>query len=121
MENLAKKIISILEKQSDGGVFTSVSAAMFTQLIEMEQKTCTVRLVNRSTNKRGVLFFREGALIDARVDNTQCETAAREILTWDDVILFIQDKCTQKEKKIRTEFQEILDDAMSLKEESARS
>ena len=71
MDDLAQKIISILEKESEGGVFTRVSAAMFAQLIEMEEKTCTVRLVDRSSNKRGVLFFREGELVDARDDNTQ--------------------------------------------------
>jgi hypothetical protein len=87
----------------------------------MEQKTCTVRLVNRESNKHGVLFFREGDLIDARVDNTQGEAAAREILTWADVILSIQDKCLQKEKKIHTEFQDILEEALRLKEENSRT
>jgi CheY-like chemotaxis protein len=120
MDDLGQKIISILEKESDGGVFTSVSSGMFAQLIEIEQKTCTVRLVNRSSNKRGVLFFREGELIDARIDNTQGEAAAVEILTWDDVILSIQDKCSQKEKKIDTEFEDILVDAMRLKDEPGR-
>jgi CheY-like chemotaxis protein len=120
MDDLAQKISSILETQSDGGVFTSVSAGMFAQLIEMEQKTCTVRLVKRSSNKRGVLFFRQGQLIDARVNNTQGETAALEILTWDDVILSIQDKCSQKENKIKTAFQDILVDAMRLKDENVR-
>jgi CheY-like chemotaxis protein len=121
MDDLAQKIISTLEKESDGGVFTSVSAGMFAQLIEMEQKTCTVRLVNRSSNKRGVLFFRKGELIDARVNNTQGEEAALEILTWDDVILSIQDKCSQKEKKINSEFQELLVNALRMKDETGRT
>ena len=117
MDDLAQKIISILEKESEGGVFTRVSAAMFAQLIEMEEKTCTVRLVDRSSNKRGVLFFREGELIDARVDNTQGEAAALEILAWDDVILSIQDQCSQKERKIDSEFPDLIADAMRLKDE----
>lgn len=114
MDDLAQKIISTLEKESDGGIFTSVSSGMFTQLIEMEQKTCTVRLVNRSSDQRGVLFFREGELLDARVNNVQGEPAALEILTWDDVVLSIQDKCSQKEKKIEADFQDILIEAMRL-------
>jgi len=121
MDDLAQKIISILEKESEGGVFTRVSAAMFAQLIEMEEKTCTVRLVDRSSNKRGVLFFREGELIDARVDNTQGEAAALEILTWDDVILSIQDQCSQKEKKIDSEFHDLVAEAMRLKDKTART
>ena len=121
MDDLAQKIISILEKESDGGIFTSVSSGMFTQLIEMEQKTCTVRLVNRSSDQRGVLFFREGELLDARVSNVQGEPAALEILTWDDVILSIQDKCSQKEKKIEADFQDILIEAMRLRNKTGQT
>lgn len=121
MDDLAQKIISILEKESDGGIFTSVSSGMFTQLIEMEQKTCTVRLVNRSSDQRGVLFFREGELLDARVNNVQGEPAALEILTWDDVVLSIQDKCSQKEKKIEADFQDILIEAMRLRNKTGQT
>jgi CheY-like chemotaxis protein len=121
MDDLAQKIISTLEKESDGGIFTSVSSGMFTQLIEMEQKTCTVRLVNRSSDQRGVLFFREGELLDARVNNVQGEPAALEILTWDDVVLSIQDKCSQKEKKIETDFQDILIEAMRLRNKTGQT
>ncbi len=121
MDDLAQKIISTLEKESDGGIFTSVSSGMFTQLIEMEQKTCTVRLVNRSSDQRGVLFFREGELLDARVNNVQGEPAALEILTWDDVILSIQDKCSQKEKKIEADFQDILIEAMRLRNKTGQT
>jgi len=121
MDDLAQKIISILEKESDGGIFTSVSSGMFTQLIEMEQKTCTVRLVNRSSDQRGVLFFREGELLDARVSNVQGEPAALEILTWDDVVLSIQDKCSQKEKKIEADFQDILIEAMRLRNKTGQT
>ena len=121
MDDLAQKIISTLEKESDGGIFTSVSSGMFTQLIEMEQKTCTVRLVNRSSDQRGVLFFREGELLDARVNNVQGEPAALEILTWDDVVLSIQDKCSQKEKKIEADFQDILFEAMRLRNKTGQT
>jgi CheY-like chemotaxis protein len=121
MDDLAQKIISTLEKESDGGIFTSVSSGMFTQLIEMEQKTCTVRLVNRSSDQRGVLFFREGELLDARVNNVQGEPAALEILTWDDVVLSIQDKCSQKEKKIEADFQDILIEAMRLRNKTGQT
>lgn len=121
MDDLAQKIISILGKESDGGVFHSVSSGMFTQLIEMEQKTCTVRLVNRSSGKRGVLFFRKGELLDARVNNVHGEPAALEILTWDDVILSIQDKCSQKEKNIEADFQDILIEAMRLRNETGKT
>ena len=67
MKDLAKRIISTLRKESEGGTLKGVSSSMFLQLIEMEQKTCTVRLVSKSSDRQGVLFFRDGELLDAKV------------------------------------------------------
>jgi hypothetical protein len=69
------------------------------------------------TSKQGVLFFREGELIDARSDGLKGEEAAHEIFMWDEVTLSIQNVCPQKEKKIHRELQAILLDAMRLKDE----
>ena len=44
IDDLAQKILGTLRKESEGGTLHSVSSGMFLQLIEMEQKTCTIRL-----------------------------------------------------------------------------
>ena len=62
-----QKIMTILSRESDGGTLHSVSSGIFLQLIEMEQKTCTIRLEDISSGQKGVLFFRDGELLDARV------------------------------------------------------
>jgi len=84
----------------------------------MEQKTCTIRVVNRDTQVRGVLFIKEGELFDARIKDRQGKEAAFEILSWEKVTLSIQDTCVLKENRIQIGLQAILFDAMRLKDES---
>lgn len=119
VEDLAEKIKRILQKESEGGILQTVPLEMFIQLIEMEQKTCTIRVVNKSTTRTGVLFFRDGELLDARVPGLQGKNAAYEIFSWDGVSMAIQDTCKVTEKRIEEDLQAILLDAMRLKDEAA--
>jgi CheY-like chemotaxis protein len=118
VEDLAQKVIATLKKESEGGILQTIPLEMFIQLIEMEQKTCTIRIVNKSTGKQGVLFFRDGDLLDARFREIQGKPAAYEIFSWDKITLSIQDTCAIKEKRIDEELQAILFDAMRLKDEA---
>ncbi len=118
VEALVKKIMSVFKKESDGGVLQTIPLEMFIQLIEMEQKTCTIRVVNKSSGENGVLFFRNGELLDARIANMQGKLAAYEIFAWNKVTLSIQDACALKDKKIDGDLQAILFDAMRLKDEA---
>jgi len=118
VEDLAAKIIKTLQKEADGGTLQTVPLDMFIQLIEMEQKTCTIRVVNKLTDSRGILFFNKGDLMDARINNRQGNRAAYEIFAWDNVTLAIQDECAVKKKKIKGELQAILFEAMRLKDEA---
>ena len=118
IQDLARKIMTTLRKESEGGTLHGVSSAIFLQLIEMEQKTCTIRLVDKLSGKQGVLFFSEGELLDVRASGLQGEAGAYEIFSWDEVSLSIQNTCPQKEKKIQAELQAILIDAARLKDEA---
>ena len=118
IENLIQKITNSLKKESEGGILQSIPLEMFIQLIEMEQKTCTIRVVNKSSNKQGVLFFKNGILLDARVADLQGKLASYEIFSWDKVTVSIQDSCALKEKRIEEDLQAILLDAMRLKDEA---
>ncbi|MBN1276172.1 MAG: response regulator [Deltaproteobacteria bacterium] len=120
VEDLARKIMSTLRNEADGGTLHSVSSGMFLQVIEMEQKTCTIRVDNSSLGKKGVLFFREGNLLDARINGIQGESAALQILSWDNVNISIQNECLQQKKIIHGDLQAILLEAMRLKDEAQR-
>jgi DNA-binding response OmpR family regulator len=60
LENLARNIMATLRRESEGGTLHSVSSGIFLQLMEMEQKTCTIRLEDKNSGQKGVLFFKDG-------------------------------------------------------------
>ena len=115
---LARQIIAMLSRESEGGSLHNVSSGMFLQLIEMEQKTCTIRLTDKFSGRQGALFFIGGALMDARVGERQGEAAAYEIFGWDQTSLSIQNDCSVREKRIRKELNTILLEAARLKDET---
>lgn len=117
IENLARQILTTLRKESEGGTLHNVSSGMFLQLIEIEQKTCTIRLEDKSSGQKGILFFNEGELFDARVNNLQGEAASHEIFSWDAVNLSIQNGCALKENKIQSDLQALILEAVRRKDE----
>jgi CheY-like chemotaxis protein len=117
IENLAHQIMISLRKESEGGTLHNVSSGMFLQLVGIEQKTCTIRLEDKVSNKTGVLFFQEGELFDARVNDLQGENAAYEIFSWDQVNLSIQNGCALREKRIHNEMQHLILEAVRRKDE----
>jgi CheY-like chemotaxis protein len=117
IENLARQIMTTLRRESEGGTLHNVSSGMFLQLVEMEQKTCTIRLEDKFSNQKGILFFKEGELLDARVNDLQGEDAAYEIFAWDQVNLSIQNGCALKEKRIHSEMQHLILETARRKDE----
>ena len=118
-ESLAQRIMTILSRESDGGTLHSVSSGIFLQLIEMEQKTCTIRLEDILSGQKGVLFFRDGELLDARVYHLQGKAAAQRIFSWEKVTISIQNDCPSIENKIQSELQTLILEAARLKDEAA--
>jgi len=117
IKDLAVKMLATLRREADGGTLHNVSSGMFLQLVEMEQKTCTIRLEDTSSGKKGVLFFKDGELYDARMNDLQGKDAAYEIFSWDQVVLSIQNVCQAKENKIQSDLQGLILEAMRLKDE----
>jgi CheY-like chemotaxis protein len=117
IENLARQILTMLRRETEGGTLHNVSSGMFLQLIEMEQKTCTIRLEDRAAGKRGALFFVGGELFDARVGNLQGEAAAYEIFSWEHVSLSIQNDCSVHENRIHKDLHPLILEAARRKDE----
>lgn len=121
IEDLARQIMKTLRKESEGGTLHSVSSGMFLQLMEMEERTCTIRLRDKASGQAGVLFIRRGELLDARVGEKQGLEAAYTIFSWDDVTLSIQNDCPQKDNRINSDLQPIILEAARRKDESEAS
>jgi CheY-like chemotaxis protein len=117
IENLARQILTMLRRETEGGTLHNVSSGMFLQLIEMEQKTCTIRLEDRAAGKRGALFFVGGELFEARVGNLQGEAAAYEIFSWEQVSLSIQNDCSVHESRIEKDLHPLILEAARRKDE----
>lgn len=117
-EDLAEKLRRALKKKSEGGSLNNVSLETFLQLIEMEQQTCTLRVENKKASKAGVLFFRGGELMSARLGSLMGRDAAYEILSWSGVSVSIDNRCPVNEKQIEGGLQALLLDAMRTKDES---
>ena len=118
IEGIVAAVRRALDRQSEGGVLYHVSTGMFLQLIEMEQRTCTIRLVENGTKKRGALFFRDGILLDARSNGMRGEQAAYEIFSWDRVCLWIQNSCCAVKRNIERDLQAVILEAMRRKDEA---
>ncbi|MBW2065330.1 MAG: response regulator [Deltaproteobacteria bacterium] len=114
---LISKIKESLGRETEGGTLHGVSSGMFLQLIELEQKTCTIRVFDKSTGKLGLIFFLEGDLIDARTDNLLGEEAALRIFAWEKVSISIENSCPRRKKRITRDLRAILMDSMRLKDE----
>ncbi|MFN2353435.1 MAG: response regulator [Desulfopila sp.] len=117
VDDLGKIIISTLQKEADGGIMHNVSPTVFMQLMEMEAKTCTIRLLNKVSGLGGILFFQEGNLLDARVGEIQGIDAAYRLFTWEDVTIFIQNECAPRQNVINSELQPIIMKAVGMKDE----
>lgn len=120
LENLARHIMITLRKESEGGTLHSVSSGIFLQLMEMEQKTCTIRLDEKNSGNKGVLFFKDGELLDARCGDMQGKQAAYKIFAWEKVTISIQNVCPEMENKIQSDLQPLILEAMRLKDEASK-
>jgi len=116
---LAGKVDQVLKNTADGGILNNISPTMFIQLIEVEQKTCTVRFTKTEGDhsRQGVLFFTNGELMDARLYRARGREAALELLAWDQISLSIQNHCPVTEKRIKDSLQGILMASMQRKDE----
>lgn len=117
IDDLILCIENLIKKETEGGILNNASIEMFIQLIEMESKTCTIRIINEKSNEKGVLFFRDGELYNARIFQTAGKEAAYRILSWDKVNISIENSCIAEKKEIDEDLQAILLDALRLKDE----
>lgn len=119
-KDLARKINAALKKEGDAGILRGVSPGMFLQMIEMEERSCVIRMENEAKDELGVLFFKDGSLLDARIRELSGAEAAYAIFTWDEVSLSIQNGCPPRDAVIEQNAQGLLLEAMRRKDETGK-
>ena len=115
---LAQSIMRALQKEADGGVMHKVSPPVFFQLMVMEGKTCTIRVMDKVSRQGGVLYFVDGQLLDARIGELNGLDAAYEVFGWDDVTVILHNHCEPRENRIDSDLQPIIMKAVGMKDES---
>jgi CheY-like chemotaxis protein len=117
-EQLSSLITTVLKKEATGGTLHDVSPAIFLQLMEMDGKTCTIRVLDERSTQGGVLYFIDGQLVDARIGELRGIEAAYRVFTWDRVTIFLRNSCALRENVIGSELQPIIMKAAGMRDEA---
>ncbi|MBI5590335.1 MAG: response regulator [Deltaproteobacteria bacterium] len=98
---LANKINEGLDASSRGFI-NNMNLVSFLQLIEMEEKTCTLDV--KENDKQGTLYFSKGVLLDADTGDKSGVDAAYEIVCWENAEIEIRSMCKKREKERKIHF-----------------
>lgn len=96
-----------------------VSLPGFVQLVEMERRSCTLFVA--SAERRGVLSFIDGRLIDAHSPERDGEAAALEIFGWVDAIFAFHRNVAASTSTVRRGLTELLLESARLRDEDSRT
>jgi len=117
-KKLVAAINSVLQKEAAGGIMHDISPTVFFQLMEMDAKSCTIRIIDNKTHQGGILYFKDGELLDARIGNLHGIKAAYELFSWDSATIFMRNECDPREDNIKSALTPIIMKAVGMKDEA---
>ncbi len=108
---------AILEELNIGSKSTiwGVSLPSFMQLVQMENKTCTLTV--SSGKKAGLLYFLKGDLIAAKTGRLTKAKAAYEMISWDNTEIEVENVNRRTVNEINQPLMSILMEGLKLKDE----
>ena len=114
---LMEKMLDALD-ESPGPLISDFTVPNFLQALKMEKKTCTLQVT--SEGRIGYMHLQEGELIDAGTDGLTGDSAAVEILGWENTDLNIED-LSSEERRIKTPVMQLLMLASKAREKRAEA
>ncbi len=111
---LVETILTQLASVSKGYI-RGITLPAFLQLVEMEKKTCTLKVMSRG--RIGYLYFHEGTLMDANNGTDRAENAAYDIVCWEEAEIEISNVCREKSKNIASTLGHVLMEGFRIKDE----
>ena len=108
LQVLADKIRAGIKQTSEGHI-KGILLASFLQLLQLERKTCLLKISNQ--DKRGALYFFEGELFDAVYGDRKGEDAAYEIVCWNDAEIELVSLTKKIRRRIKRSLSNILMEA----------
>ncbi len=115
---LVATIMDVLRNEARGGIMHDVSPAVFLQFMEMDAKTCTIRILDKASKQGGILYFIDGQLVDARISDLRGMDAALKAFAWDAATIFLRNDCPPREDIINSGLQPIIMKAAGMRDES---
>jgi predicted regulator of Ras-like GTPase activity (Roadblock/LC7/MglB family)/CheY-like chemotaxis protein len=112
--DLVESIHAELTVKSESYV-RGITVPAFLQLLEMERKTCTLRI--RSKGRVGFLCFRDGQLLEADNGSGRGDAAALDIVSWDETEIELSSVCKIREGRITGSLSYLLMEGLRLKDE----
>lgn len=94
-----------------------ITLATFLQLTRVDQKNCTMKVT--SGDKVGYLYIRQGELVDAEFSELSGDTAALEIVAWEDTEIEMNNICRRQKTVISLPMEHLLMEAFQRKDEQA--
>jgi len=117
-DDLIDAIEIALHHEADGGIMYAISPSVFLQMMEMDQRTCTIRILDDASGEGGILFFSEGRLLDARIGLIRGIEAAHRVFSFDSATIFIRNDCPVVADNINSDLTGIIMRAVSLRDEA---
>ena len=115
VSRLTEKIFTALEINR-GGKVRGISLSSFLQMLELEEKSCTLTVTE--DDKLGRLYLERGELIAAETDDLRKEQAAYRIIGWDQTEIEIDYITQKKDREIRESLMNILMESQKIKDET---
>lgn len=101
------------------GQLAGIHLSSFLQMIEMEQKTCIIKVFTK--NDSGKVFFLKGNLIDAQTSNLRHIDALYAILSWENTILELGENRSKTEDAINLPLMHILMESAQYTDETKQT
>jgi DNA-binding response OmpR family regulator len=118
VDRLVAAINRVLQHEAAGGIMHDISPPVFLQLMEMDVKSCTIRIIDKATQQGGILYFQEGELLDARIGALHGIEAAYELFSWNSATIFMRNECEPRKNAINSELTPIIMKAVGMKDEA---
>jgi DNA-binding NtrC family response regulator len=115
--NVFKDSVLMELRSTSASQIHGINISSFLQLIDIEGKVCTLTV--RSHGNVGYLYFRDGELIAAEANGQKGEAAALNIISWNNSIIEISDKCQRNKREIERPLMQILMESARLKDEGS--
>ena len=109
-----EKIEQISDKKITGFMH-GFTLSNFLQYVEMEEKTCTLRIISKG--KSSYLYFQKGALINAEFNGFKGQEAAIKILLLEDTEIEVQDVNPECKCEIHCSLSALLLEAARIQDE----